>query len=311
MGGDQRRTNQAIPCDRAPRASFWSSPPATSLLDPPTWIQLLTCLHGDLSCLQLTGRVGRGSVNCLCLWMPSSRSPSWKGGFEKIGLGCRDQAAQPSSMTRWRSWYYSQPPKCSCKVELWRERHLLLQGWEATNSKLRSRTFREKEKSPPFYWGLSVQNKSDQLPESFHQCISLSCLHPYSFNSHLVGNPPVIVIEENPCTAVHAWFQNSRNTNDVHRNTLCFSGPVLYLGPCLNDEVCGDIGEGPSCTNMLCSSVINFGGFEKALQIGELIHIDAGRWVDVYKSIQKETHTTNTHRKCHTHTPNTITYTHT
>lgn len=54
------------------------------------------CLHRDPSYLQLTEPVGRGSANCLYLWMPSSRSPSWKGDFENTRLGHRDQGHQPS-----------------------------------------------------------------------------------------------------------------------------------------------------------------------------------------------------------------------
>lgn len=59
-------------------------------------LQLLMCLHRDLSYPQHTEPVGRDSDNCLYLWMPSSRSPSWKGAFENTRLGCRDQGHQPS-----------------------------------------------------------------------------------------------------------------------------------------------------------------------------------------------------------------------
>lgn len=60
-GRDHSRTDQAFPCQGSPGA-IWPHF-GVHIRSSPAWIQLLLCLHGDLSCFQLTDCIGRGSAN--------------------------------------------------------------------------------------------------------------------------------------------------------------------------------------------------------------------------------------------------------
>lgn len=126
------------------------------------------------------------------------------------------------------------------------------------------------------------------------------------------------MIEGNPCAAVHTWLQNARNTNDIHRNSMCFSVLALCVGPCLNNEICEVIDEGPFCRKKVVLEYARFWRAQKGPANREVIYTDASRWVDVYKGMHKETHIQQayiqskccTYTQCSTHTHHMHSYTH-
>lgn len=136
------------------------------ILGPPAWIQLLFCLHEDLSCLQLTDCIGRGFANTPISLDASISLSFLEKGLWNDGLGHTDGDHQPYFMPQWEAQFCSQAPKYCCKVALWCKRHLVLCGKllvpiSGAISSGREESF--------FSRDLLVQSKSDQLPESFCQ----------------------------------------------------------------------------------------------------------------------------------------------
>ena len=138
--------------------------------------------------------------------------------------------------------------------------------------------------------------KCDQLFVSHCQRINISCRCPCSFNFHLVGKSAVIVIWRSSRPVVSIWFQGTKNTKVIYIKLLFLSDTLIGMTQFKQWRQ----GLGLIMYKPTVLKYAKYGGIYKGSTNIRLILTCRGRWGNVNRVIQKETHT-HTHAHTETH----------